>query len=177
MEKGAELTPDGLYRYVLWRRWDMALPSALLIMLNPSTADADVDDPTIRRCMGFARSWCLGGSRVVNLYPFRATKPDDLWKAARPRGEGNLGWIERSVDAPGGVAIAAWGTLGKQAQVSEVRGLFYDLGVPLFALRLTANGSPSHPLYVPGDVVPVVYEPARANLKKGDSWLWAGQRS
>lgn len=167
---GAELSEDGVYRYLLWRRWDLSRPRALFIMLNPSTADADTDDPTIRRCIGFAKAWGFGGLRVVNLYPFRATKPEDLWKAPFPRGQGNLGHIERAIDAPDGIAVAAWGAHGREAQVKEVRGLFYDLGIPLYALKLTAAGAPSHPLYIRGDTCPIVYEPSRNPLKRGDPW-------
>ena len=170
--RGAELSPDGIYRYLLWRRWDADLPRALFVMLNPSTADAEVDDPTIRRCIGFAKSWGMGGIRVVNLYPFRATKPADLWKARFPRGDGNLQHIERAID-PHGISIAAWGAHGREAQVRETRNLFYELGVPLYALKLTADGAPSHPLYIPGDTMPIVYEPARHPLKKGDLWRMA----
>ncbi len=165
-DKGALLSDDGVYRYLLWRRWDKELPRAVFIMLNPSTADAEVDDPTIRRCMSFARTWGMGGIRVVNLYPFRATKPEDLWKAAFPRGQGNLGEIERAID-PHGINIAAWGAHGKEAQVKEVRLLFYDLGVPLYALKINGDGSPAHPLYIKGDTVPVCFEPSRNPIAKG----------
>lgn len=166
---GAVISDCGLYRYLLWRRWDLSKPRALFIMLNPSTADASVDDPTIRRCIGFAKAWGMGGIRVVNLYPFRATKPDDLWKAERPRGDGNLGYIEKAID-PHGIAVAAWGAHAKEAQVAEVKNLFYEQGIPLYALKLTKNGQPGHPLYIAGDTVPVVYAPSRNPLKRGDVW-------
>lgn len=169
METGAELSDDGMYRYLLWRRWDTGLPCAVFIMLNPSTADASADDPTIRRCIGFAKSWGFGGIRVVNLYPFRATKPEDLWRAPFPRGQGNIGHIERSIDTLG-IAIAAWGAHGREAQVQEVKTLFYDLGITLYALKLTAGGAPGHPLYIKGNTVPVVYEPSRNPVKRGDLW-------
>lgn len=165
-EKGAELSDDGVYRYLLWRRWTKELPRAVFIMLNPSTADADIDDPTIRRCIGFAKAWGMGGIRVVNLYPFRATKPEDLWKAPFPRGQGNLNCIERAIDTDG-IHIAAWGAHGREAQVKEVRGLFYDMGVPLYALKINGDGSPGHPLYIKGDAVPVCFEPSRNKITRG----------
>jgi len=80
---GAIVSDDGLYRYRLWRRWDAECPTMVWIMLNPSTADAEVDDPTIRRCIGFARREHCGGIEVVNLYALRATNP-----AAHPTPEG-----------------------------------------------------------------------------------------
>lgn len=166
---GADLSDDGVYRYLLWRRWDVTKPRAVFIMLNPSTADASVDDPTIRRCIGFAKAWGMGGIRVVNLYPFRATKPADLWRAAHPRGMGNLGYIERAIDHEG-IVIAAWGAHGKEAQVKEVAGLFYDLGVPLYALKVTKDGVPGHPLYIAAATAPVVYAASRQALTKGTAW-------
>lgn len=169
IERGAELSEDGVYRYLLWRRWDKSLPRALFIMLNPSTADAEIDDPTIRRCMGFARAWGLGGIRVVNLYPFRATKPADLWRAPFPRGQGNLSAIERAIDTDG-ISVAAWGAHGREAQVRETRNLFYELGEPLYALRLTLDGHPAHPLYLPATLTPIVYEPSRNAVRRGDTW-------
>lgn len=159
-DRGAEISACGRYRYLLWRRWDKDKPRALFIMLNPSTADAEIDDPTIRRCISFARSWGMGGIRVVNLYAFRATKPADLWKAADPIGEGNLSWIDRSIDTHG-VAVAAWGAHARDKEVREVRELFYDLGIPLYALKLTKDGKPGHPLYIAGDTPLTVYERAR----------------
>lgn len=167
--RGAELSEDGVYRYVLWRRWDVDKPRALFIMLNPSTADANVDDPTIRRCIGFAKAWGMGGIRVVNLYPFRATKPADLWRAERPRGIGNLSYIDRAIDTSG-IVVAAWGAHAKEAQVNEVRELFYDLGVPVYALSVTKGGQPGHPLYIAGDAVPTCFWPSRNPIKRGDPW-------
>lgn len=66
MHRSAVISPCKMYRYLLRRAWDESLPTALFVMLNPSTADAEVDDPTIRRCMGFARSWGMGSIEVVN---------------------------------------------------------------------------------------------------------------
>lgn len=155
-DRGAIISDCGLYRYLLWRVWDTTKPIALWIMLNPSTADAEADDPTIRRCIGFARQWGMGGIRVANLYPFRSTKPADLWKAAVPEGYDNLTYIQRAVD-PTGIVVAAWGAHGKENRVRGVRNLFAGLGLPLHALKMTKDGAPGHPLYIAGDTAPVVY--------------------
>src|SRR3546814_16904510 len=64
----------------LWRIWDDTKPQCMFIMLNPSTADADLDDPTIRRCIGFAKSWGYGGLQVCNLFAYRSTEPRELLK-------------------------------------------------------------------------------------------------
>lgn len=170
-DRGAVLSDDGRYRYLLWRRWDKAKPRAVFIMLNPSTADHQVDDPTIRKCVGFARRWGMGGIRVANLFAFRATDPKGMWGASDPIGEGFEQQISRAVDPPNGVHIAAWGADGRaDSQAKRVRGIFYDSGLPLFALRLTKDGRPWHPLYIPYDITPVVYEPARHDLKVGEAW-------
>lgn len=168
-DRGAVLSEDGLYRYLLWRLWDRELPRAMFVMLNPSTADAEIDDPTIRRCIGFARSWGMGGIYVTNLYPYRATNPADLWQASKPMGQGNDSYIERHLDRRG-IAVAAWGAHGKPQRVREVRTLFFDAGIPLYALKLTKDGAPGHPLYLPAASVPVVYEPARNQLQRGQPW-------
>ena len=81
----AVISQDGLYRYHLERRWSDA-PFLTFVMLNPSTADAEIDDPTIRRCVGFSKREGAGGIAVVNLYAFRATSPADLRQASAPYG-------------------------------------------------------------------------------------------
>ncbi|MFW6027332.1 MAG: DUF1643 domain-containing protein [bacterium] len=169
-DRGAELSDCGRYRFLLWRRWNKTRPRAVFIMLNPSTADATEDDPTIRRCIGFAKRWGYGGIRIANLFAFRATKPADLWKADDPVGSGNLPAIERAMETKG-IHVAAWGA-DKRAdrQAKRVRTLFYEMGIPLYALKLTKAGHPSHPLYLPNDSMPVVYEPARHALAVGDRW-------
>lgn len=157
-DRGAELSDDGRYRYLLWRRWDMTKPRAVFIMLNPSTADANVDDPTIRKCCGFARRWNMGGLRVVNLFAYRATVPADMWNADDPIGDEFDQHIWRAMDAPHGRHVAAWGA-DKRAdrQARRVRSIFWDAGVTLFALRLTKGRRPQHPLFVPYDATPVIY--------------------
>lgn len=155
MEKLATISDDGLYRYELLRRWEPAEEVAVFVMLNPSTADAHLDDPTIRRCMGFARSWGLGGILVVNLYAYRATKPADLWKAADPVGPMNddylRGHAEQSYirDTP---LIAAWGANAKPERIAQVWALPWM--ERLQVLDLTKGGQPRHPLYLPGDLTP-----------------------
>ena len=78
MRKGAIISKDKKHRYRLWRIWDDSLPKALFIMLNPSTADVMLDDPTIRRCIGFAKSWGYGGIYVGNIFSLRSSNPKDL---------------------------------------------------------------------------------------------------
>jgi hypothetical protein len=114
-------------------------------MLNPSTADHQNDDPTIRRCIGFAMHWGYGAVAVGNLFAFRTPSPRVLRQAAQPVGRNNDRWLQR-LAAESSRVIAAWGNhgsfLGRDAQV---RGL---LG-PLYAFSLTQQGQPRHPLYLP----------------------------
>lgn len=140
---------DGRYRYLLWRRWAEA-DSLLFIMLNPSTADAERDDPTIRRCIGFARSWGFGGVEVVNLFAWRATLPRALARARDPVGPHNDRAISQAV-ARSRAVIAAWGVHGalgdRDEQVAQLLA-----ATRLRCLGLTRDGAPRHPLYVAGKV-------------------------
>jgi hypothetical protein len=81
--RGALLSEDGRYRYRLWRLWDDLAPVMVWVMLNPSTADADLDDPTIRKCIGFAKANRHGGIIVVNLFAWRATDPKERQQYTR----------------------------------------------------------------------------------------------
>src|SRR5262249_40146014 len=106
----AVFSTDGRYRYLLTRRVGPGRKSATFIMLNPSTADATADDPTIRKCIGFARRWRCGVLRVVNLFAFRATDPDVLKAAADPVGPENRRWILRSIRRTNRqIVVCAWG--------------------------------------------------------------------
>lgn len=147
----ALVSPCGLYRYWLTRTWDQSRPPACFVMLNPSTADAERDDPTVRRCVGFAKRWGWGGLAVVNLFAFRATSPKDLKRAQEPVGPDNdrhlLEFARRA-----GVAVAAWGAHGAHlGRAREVVALLRGAGVALHCLGTTADGSPRHPLYVRAD--------------------------
>lgn len=152
MKSGAHFSRCRQFRYALWREWDVDLPAVLMIGLNPSTADAEKNDPTIRRCIGFANNWGFGGVWVLNLFAFRATYPDDLKAAADPIGPRNDEWIRRVARKVGRV-VAVWGNDGTLLDRStRVRGM---LGDRLEAIRLNAGGEPAHPLYLPKSLKPV----------------------
>jgi len=147
----AEISPCGKYRYTLLRWFHPTpwKPCAIFVMLNPSTADHRNDDPTIRRCMGFARAWGLGGVKVINLYAYRATKPSELWTADDPVGPENDAWLETEVytGTVGAPVVAAWGVNAKPERVAQVMALRgFD---NLQCLGVTKGGHPRHPLYVP----------------------------
>jgi len=145
----AGLSEDGKYRYWLTRKWD-SRPLITFIMLNPSTADAQNDDPTIRRCMDFAERDGAGGIAVVNLFALRATNPKELHKHPAPIGPMNnhniLLWST-------GVSkvILAWGAGGNYG--GRAKAVLFLLGKSknLYTLGATKNGMPRHPLYVRND--------------------------
>jgi hypothetical protein len=151
----AVFDPTRTFRYRLSRTWDREGPVVAFVMLNPSTADAEVLDPTVRRCVGFARAWGFGGVQVVNLFAFRATDPRDLARAAAPVGAGNDRAILDAASRADRVVVA-WGTRGThRGRASAVAGLLEAAAVRTVALGTTKGGQPRHPLYVRGDTRPV----------------------
>lgn len=148
VSSAAELSPCGLYRFRLTRRWSDG-PTCGFVMLNPSTADASNDDPTIRRCIGFARREGCGALLVANLFNFRATKPEDMLHAADPEGpDADLRLLE-AIDLVDGPLIAAWGShwLAKHRS-AHVEAM---IGQHMVCLGRTKDGHPRHPLYVRAD--------------------------
>lgn len=153
VRRNAVLSEDGVYRWVLSRDWGNGRPRCAWIMLNPSTADHRVDDPTIRRCETFSRDWGFAGMDVVNLFAYRATKPTELAVALDPVGDECDDWI-RQVTATAGLIVCAWGQSGGALATQRVRDLFtLPDGVlgdreELSCLGVTRTGAPRHPLYL-----------------------------
>jgi hypothetical protein len=146
--RGATISECGLYRYTLWRRWDDG-PSCLFVMLNPSTADAELDDPTIRRCRHFAKREGCGRFAVVNLFAFRATSPADMKAAADPVGPANAFHIMGEA-GNANLIIAAWGAHGSyMGRDKEVLWMLSHRDI--WRLGITKDGHPKHPLYLPND--------------------------
>jgi hypothetical protein len=153
---GAIFDASGAYRYALWRAWDPRRPGVCFVMLNPSAADAAPDVPTIRRCLGFARSWGFGALHVVNLFAFRAAGPRALKAASDPVGPDNDGFLA-AASASADLLVAAWGNHGIFAgrAASVVRDLLLAGREPLCLGRTRTTGEPRHPLYVPRGARPV----------------------
>ena len=149
MLREAVIDGTGMYRYLLSRRWADG-DAVAWIMLNPSTADAEIDDPTIRRCIGFSKVWGYGGLYVVNVYAYRATKPEILKTATDPIGPDHGLHFSAALHRSA-LHIAAWGAC-KHAKINHV--LPYLSSYVIHCLGVTADGSPRHPLYVKGDVEP-----------------------
>jgi hypothetical protein len=155
MLKSATLSDDGMYRYWLCRRWRGGGARVCFVMLNPSTADAELDDPTIRRCIGFADRWGYEALDVVNLFAFRTTFPAELRLfRGDPIGFENDYYIRYSVMAAR-LVICAWGQHGRYLDRGEqVLKLIRGCDVQPMALRVNSDGSPAHPLYLPNNVEP-----------------------
>ncbi len=145
LEKGAKLSSDRIYRYRLWRYWDLRKGLVLFIGLNPSTADEGVDDPTIRRCIGFAADWGYGGLLMGNIFAFRNTYPETLRRCTvDPVGIDNDREL-RSMDSEAKLTVKAWGNGG----VFQGRGRIVDQMFPAaWSFTYTKQGQPKHPLYV-----------------------------
>jgi hypothetical protein len=158
----AEISEDMLYRYCLTREWDADRPVVNFIGLNPSTADALVDDPTIRRCVGFAKSWGFGKLVMTNLFALRRTDPAELcFAAVDPIGPQTNGWLETCA-AEASLVVAAWGAVDglfrnndrfAQRRAAAVCNLI--LTSSIHALGFTKAGFPRHPLYMRGDAKPL----------------------
>ncbi|QEL16679.1 DUF1643 domain-containing protein [Limnoglobus roseus] len=151
LEADAIISACGRYRYVLTRQVGPGTRTAVFVMLNPSTADATTDDPTIRRCIGFARRWGCGRLAVLNLFAFRATDPADLKRAEEPVRPENRDWFERTLtdSMADGVVVCGWGVHGEHlAQDRVVLDWLSALGVSPLSLGLTKHGHPRRPLYL-----------------------------
>ena len=156
---------DDVYQYRLWRNVSDRPGRVLWLMLNPGTADASEDDPTIRRCIGFTKDWGYGCLEVVNLFAYRATNPKELGVSCDVVGPRNDSYIFSS-SHEADLVVAAWGgTSGLPKAVSdlvsarakEVRWSLFAGDVELMALAFTPDGNPRHPLCLKGDLKPEVW--------------------
>lgn len=161
MIRTATFSTCRLYRYSLWRAWNCKPAKgrytifrgryAMFIGLNPSTADETNDDPTVRRCIRYAQAWGFDGLCMTNIFAYRATLPADMKVIDDPVGPDN----DRALcDLAKGAAIvvAAWGTHGAHVdRHNAVRAMLPSLHY----LRLTKDGYPGHPLYLPKTLKPI----------------------
>jgi hypothetical protein len=161
----AEFSPCGRYRYTLERRWDdqpFGSPGVVAwLMMNPSTADEQVDDPTVRRARDFTRRWGYGAMVVLNAFALRATRPAMLLEAADPVGrpENDAAITRWAKQAE--MVVAAWGLPPKPlwGRSLEVAALLAQAGARPMALKVTQSGQPGHPLYIGGETRPVPWVP------------------
>lgn len=191
VDAGAQISPDGRYRYLLWREWrgthhpanwrwmgakdgagePLGEPeSCLFVMLNPSTADAEKDDATIRRCVAFAASWQYERLEVVNLFAYRTPSPAVLMALTDrddPVGPKNLEAFTHAT-ARAKLIVCAWGNHGSYLDQAETALGWTNRQVHV--LGLTKAGHPKHPLYVSGDAQPILWEPVVRTVAKWQVW-------
>lgn len=192
LDAGASISSCGNYRYRLWREWrNHPLPaqwdmwteddgspcldgegkqlgeplSCVFVMLNPSTADGEQDDPTIRRCVAFAKRLGFDRLEVVNLFAWRATSPKDMLSIGPDRdpvGYRNKDAFQNAILHRCGMVVCAWGAHGGHLNQDETAlGWIEENNVydrPVVALGLTKDGFPKHPLYLPSDAAPIPYD-------------------
>lgn len=204
IQSGAQISPCGKYRYRLWRewrlgnstQWDMwteddgspALDgsghqigeplSCVFVMLNPSTADGEQDDPTIRRCVAYAKAWGYDRMEVVNLFAWRATDPKELLAVDAdddPVGFENDKAIQKAIFGAG-IVVCAWGVTGCHLGQDEtalgwiadaVEVMSDEREIPVTALKLTKEGFPAHPLYLASHLRPKPYRALSTREKGG----------
>lgn len=147
IQKSAEISECGCYRYELRRRWSQGDQLVAFIGLNPSTADANNDDPTLRRCIDFARRWGCDGLVMVNLFAYRATEPKVMKVADDPIGPENNAVLCRVANECS-LVVACWGHHG--SHMGRDRDVMVLLD-SLLCMGLTKDGHPRHPLYMPKD--------------------------
>lgn len=145
---GSGAVIDGPYRYPLWREWDPDRPRLLWVLLNPSTADAHREDPTLRRCLAFSQTWSFGSLEIVNLYAWRSSTPQALANVENPVGDLNDRHIQEAAQRSSTV-VAAWGAY--KALDGRDRAVMALLTSPLWCLGTSRDGHPRHPLYIKAD--------------------------
>lgn len=174
LERKTVFSPCRKYRYTLWRDWSDKLTNGnfftedphldyypgtresylMVIGLNPSTADEKQDDPTIRRCISFAKAWGFGALCMTNLFAFRATMPRVMKMQPGPVGEDNNDWLLK-VAQEAGLILCAWGNHGAFLdRATSVKFLLQGANHKLHCFRLTGEKQPEHPLYLPANTLP-----------------------
>jgi hypothetical protein len=151
MKRSAVISEDGLYRYELRRVWDPLKPLINFVLLNPSKADAQIDDQTVRRLIRFARTWGFGGIIVTNLYAYRSTNPRKLWDVIDPVGPENERYLKAAAQEADKV-VCAWGANASLERAEDVRRLLLHARdgafIPnvLYCFGKTKGLGPKHPL-------------------------------
>lgn len=172
--RSAIFSPCGLYRYRLDRQWGAARKVLTWVLINPSIASDERDDRTVKRCMGYARAWGYEGIRVVNLFALVSTDPEGLMTASDPVGpDNNLHLIDAAHWAKlyarsengGGLVVVGWGNSHRSTKAhraklgprEEAVLAIFTKYVDVHALTVTADGMPGHPLYLAGNLTPMLY--------------------
>ena len=154
---GAYFSPDGVYRYTLRRDFLTGSGTVAFVLLNPSTADATENDPTVTRCVNYAMSWGYSALYVLNIFALRSTDPKALYAHPDPVGPENDDSF-RAVLPLCKEVVCGWGNHGTMHNRNlDVIALIKDAGLQPMALRVTQDGNPQHPLYLRRDLKPIRY--------------------
>lgn len=156
IEQGAKMYDQ--YRFTLWRTWDHSKQKAVFIGLNPSTANADEDDPTIRRVVRFAYDWGYGGVNMLNLFPLITPFPEELKqdKITEFAYFNNMDWIKTVVTSRNtGIVVCAWGAFNEAKE--KAKEVMQIIPQQTHALGVNKDGSPKHPLYIAADTKPIEF--------------------
>lgn len=141
------------YRYSLTRSWEDGSGKVVFIGLNPSTADQNQDDPTIHRCVNFAKSWGYSSIEMVNLFAYCATNPEELKMQQQAIGPANNQWIASALQESK-LTIACWGNHGSfKNRAAQIQGLYPRL----HCLAINKSGQAKHPLYIKGTQTPFLF--------------------
>lgn len=151
---GADFSTDRVHRYALWRTWDKSKEIAMFIGLNPSTADEVKNDPTVSRCINYAKQWGFGGMIMSNIFAYRATDPKVMKNAEDPVGPENDQWLLKSAKEVS-LIMAVWGNHGEFLGRGKAVLSLFD-GIELHCLTMNKTGHPKHPLYCSGSLKPVL---------------------
>ena len=163
VQTSAKFSRDRRYRYYLKRRWNPDIvQTAVFVGLNPSAADESSNDPTIRRCLGFASGWGgkwrCGSLYVVNLFAYCTADPASLRRQRDPAGPRNRVNLTKICSQPDSLVIAMWGNHGTHRDAaSEFVKWCGRQRINLFCLKANKTGEPAHPLYLPGNLTPKPY--------------------
>ena len=150
-QSGAQFSDCRNYRYALWRIWDQDASKVMFIGLNPSTANENTDDPTIRRVVTFAKNWGYGGVYMMNLFAIVSPYPSVLKTCNDPLGDNNQ-WLAE-IKSRCSKVVFAWGNFDVFGRDKTVAKMFPGAE----CLVKNKNGTPKHPLYVKGNTVPVLF--------------------
>ncbi|MBF1195928.1 MAG: DUF1643 domain-containing protein [Fusobacterium periodonticum] len=153
MKKQANISKDKIYRYTLSRTWDSTKPTVLFIGLNPSIADENVDDPTVIRCINFAKDWGYGTLLMANLFAYRSTYPKEIYLIDDPIGKDNDYYLLECVKQSD-LIIACWGNNGTYMGREKI---IKELVPNLYCLQKNKNGTPHHPLRLPRNINPIPF--------------------
>lgn len=163
LRRWADISPCGVWRYELRRIWDPGLPCAAFLLLNPSRADGQTDDATVRRLVDYARRWGYGSIVVRNLFALRATNPAQLREHPDPVGPRTPEVLARIGQEA--LTVCGWGAHGLlHDRAREVTTALLERGVALHCLGLTRAGQPRHPLRLAAALRPVPYTAAMAQI-------------